>query len=120
MYEKKIRELFAEARDADRKRAPGFAAIYTRLRSADSHSPTARLRPMILGAAAAGLIAVAWLARDRSVSPSLMTPTIASWQAPTDVLLHTPGSELFGAMPPLGASVLDALLPTSANKGDPQ
>lgn len=120
MDEKGIRQLFAEARDADQKHAPSFGAIYTRLRSGDRHSPIVSLRPVILGAAAASLIAAAWLGRERSVSPSVLTPTIASWKAPTDILLHTPGSELLGVMPPLGASVLDALLPTFPDKGDPQ
>ena len=36
---------------------------------------------------------------------------------PTDVLLRTPGSELLGAMPALGSSVLDTMIPTPSNRG---
>ena len=32
-------------------------------------------------------------------------------RAPTDVFLPTPGGELLGAMPALGASVLDTMIP---------
>ena len=76
-----------------------------------------RVRPLVIGAAAAVVIAAVWLANARSFSPHTVTPTIATWRAPTDVLLRTPGSELLGIMPALGASVLDKMISTPTNRG---
>jgi hypothetical protein len=79
-----------------------------------------RVRPLVIGAAAAVVIAAVWVANARSFSPHTATPTIAAiaaWRAPTDVLLRTPGSELLGEMPALGASVLDKMILTPTNRG---
>jgi hypothetical protein len=35
----------------------------------------------------------------------------------TDVLLQTPGSELLSAMPALGTSILDEMIPVPSNRG---
>jgi hypothetical protein len=75
------------------------------------------LRPLVLAAAAVVVIAALSLAYGRSVTPSTTTPPIATWRAPTDVLLQTPGSELLADMPALGASVLDKMIPTTSNRG---
>jgi hypothetical protein len=116
MDESDIRRRFARLREADQERAPSFARIYER---AHAHRPpraTLRARTLVVGAAAMVAIATVWLARTRSVTSEL-TPTIMTWSAPTDVLLRTPGRELLGVMPALGASVLDAMIPTSSIKG---
>jgi hypothetical protein len=117
MDENEIRQRFARLRDSDRERAPGFAQIYARARSRRSWRTMLRVRPLVIGAAAAVVIAAVWLANSRSVSPSTTTPAIASWRAPTDILLRTPGSEVLGAMPALGASVLDKMILTPTNRG---
>jgi hypothetical protein len=65
---------------------------------------------------AAVAVAAIWLGRTRSFSPDV-APTITTWRAPTDVLLRIPGSELLGAMPALGTSVLDTMIPTPSKKG---
>jgi hypothetical protein len=117
MDESELRRRFAQLREADRERAPSFARIYSLARARRSWRATLRVRPLVIGAAAAVAIAAVWLAHARSFSPSAVTPTIATWRAPTDVLLRTPGSELLGAMPALGASVLDTMIPTPSKRG---
>jgi hypothetical protein len=115
--ENELRRRFAQLREADRDRAPGFTQTYGRARAPKSGRATLRVRPLVLGAAAAVAMAVVWLAETRSFSPSAATPTVATWRAPTDVLLQTPGSELLGEMPALGRSILDEMIPIPSNKG---
>ena len=117
MDETEIRRRFAELREADRVRAPGFAQIYGRARSRGSWVATHHVRPYVIGAAAAIAIIAFSLAHSRSLSHSAATPAIATWRAPTDVLLRTPGSELLGTMPALSKSVLDKMIPTPSNRG---
>jgi hypothetical protein len=120
MDETEIRQRFAQLREDDRESAPGFAQIYGRGRARRRLAVMPRVRPLVIGAAAAVVIAAVWLANARSVSRSTTTPTIATiaaWRAPTDILLRTPGSELLGAMPALGASVLDKIISTPSNRG---
>ena len=123
MDENELRRRFAELREADQERAPGFAHIYgraqarARARARQSWRATRRVRPLVIGAAAAVALAAIGLTYSRSVSPSAVAPEIVTWRAPTDVLLRTPGSELLGAMPALGASVLDKMIHTPSEKG---
>ena len=115
--ETEIRQRFAQLREADRESASSFAQIYSRGRARRRLGAMPRVRPLVLAAAAAVVIAAVWVANARSISRSTTTPTIATWRAPTDVLLRTPGSELLGAMPALGASVLDKMISTPSNRG---
>jgi hypothetical protein len=117
MDDREIRHRFAELRESDRVRAPSFAETYVRARSRQSRRAILRVRPLLIGAVAAVAIATVWLAYSRSFSTSTATATIATWRAPTDVLLRTPGSELLGTMPALNKSVLDKMIPTPSNKG---
>ena len=118
MDESELRHRFTQLREADRERAPSFAETYVRSRSRQSRSAIQRVRPLaIIAAAAAVLIVATWQANTRSFSPSTATPTIATWRAPTDALLRTPGSELLGTMPALNKSVLDKMIPPPSNKG---
>jgi hypothetical protein len=113
MDEKEIRQRFAQLRESDRERAPSFAHTYARAQSRGSWRLNQRVRPLaIIAAAAAILIVATWQANIRSFSPSTATPTIATWRAPTDILLQTPGSELLAAIPALNKSVLDKMIPT--------
>ena len=111
-----LRRRFAHLREADRQRAPSFAQALSHLRARRRWRATLRIRPLMIGAAAA-VVAAVWLASERSFSPPAVTPAIATWRAPTDVFLRTPGHELLGAMPALGASVLDTLIPAPSKKG---
>jgi hypothetical protein len=117
MDESELRRHFARLREADRERAPSFAQTYAGARARRTWRATLRTRPLLIGATAAVAIAAVWLARERLVSPSPVAPTIVAWRAPTDVLLRTPGSELLGAMPALGISVLDTIIPKPSKKG---
>ena len=118
--ESEIRQRFARMREADRERVPSFAQTYARARTRRSLGATVPVRPLAIGAVAAVVIAAVWLGSARSFSSHAVTPTIAAiaaWRAPTDVLLRTPGSELLGAMPALGASVLDKMILSPTNRG---
>lgn len=115
--ENEIRRRFAQLREADREHAPGFAKTYERARTRSSSRAMRRVRPLVIGAAAAVVIAAIWLASARSFSHPAATATIANWRAPTDVLLKTPGSELLGAMPSLSESVLDKMISLPSNRG---
>jgi hypothetical protein len=118
MSEGELRRSFARMRDADRQRAPSFAQISESARTRTRRRATLRVRPLVIGAAAVVLIAAVWLkGHERSLSPSVTVPAIGTWRAPTDVLLRTPGIEMLGAMPALGASVLDKMIPTPSNRG---
>jgi hypothetical protein len=120
MDETEIRQRFAQLREDDRESVPDFAQIYGRGRARRRLGAMPRVRPFVIAAAASVVIAAIWLANARSFSRSTTTPTIATiaaWRAPSDVLLRTPGSELLGAMPALGASVLDKIISTPSNRG---
>ena len=115
--ESELRRRFAQLRDADRERAPSFAQMYERARPRRSWREALRVGPLMIVTAAAVVIAAVWLTHGRSFTPRAFTPAIATWRAPTDALLQTPGSELLGAMPALSKSVLDKMIPTPSNRG---
>jgi hypothetical protein len=117
MDDTEIRQRFARLREADQESAPSFAQTYGRARARRSLRATRRVRPLVIATAAAVVIAAIGLAYARSLSPSAATPEIATWRAPTDVLLRIPGSELLGEMPALGTSVLDTMIPKPSNRG---
>jgi len=115
--ENELRRQFTDLREADKDHAPAFAQTYGRARARTRLRRTRRVRPLVLAAAAVVVIAALSLAYGRSSTPSTTTPAIATWRAPTDVLLQTPGSELLGVMPALSKSILDEMIPTPSNKG---
>ena len=117
MDDSEIRQRFAQLREADQESAPSFAQTYGRARARRSLRATQPVRRVAIAAAAAVVIGAIGLAYARSSSPSAAMPEIATWRAPTDVLLRTPGSELLGEMPALGASVLDTMIPKPSNRG---
>jgi hypothetical protein len=117
MDDNELRRQFTELREADKDRAPGFAQIYGRARARARQRSKPRLRPLVVAATAVAVIAALSLAYGRSTTPSTTTPAIATWRAPTDVLLQTPGSELLGVMPALSKSILDEMIPVPSNKG---
>ena len=117
MDEREIRSRFAQLREADQESVPSFAQTYGRVRARRSWRAVWPLRPLAIGAAAVIATAAISLAYSRSLSHSVATSSIATWRAPTDVLLRTPGSELLSAMPALGASVLDTMISKPSNRG---
>ena len=116
MDENELRRRFARLREADQERAPSFVQTYGRAHAQRRSRAALRTRTLVVGAAAAVLLAAVWMNRARSHSPDF-APTITTWSAPTDVLLRIPGSEVLGAMPALGTSVLDTMIPTPSKKG---
>ena len=117
MDDNELRQRFAQLRESDRERAPTFAQTYRRADARRISRVSLRNRALAIGAVAAVLVVAVWMARTSSFVHSGTTPAIATWRAPTDVLLDTPGSELLGEMPALGASVLDKMIPTHSIKG---
>jgi hypothetical protein len=117
MDDSELRRRFEQLRDADRDRVPGFAQMSDRASMRRRLRVPPRLRPLVIGAAAAVAILSIFQVRGRSFTPSAGTPAITTWRAPTDVFLTAPGIELLGSMPTLSASVLDKMIPTPSNKG---
>jgi len=117
MDENEIRRRFAQLRESDRVRAPSFAQIYGHTRARRSSRAAPRVRPLLIDALVAAVASAVFAWHSQSSSPSTPRETIATWRAPTDILLRTPGSELLGTMPALGASVLDKIISTPSNKG---
>ena len=121
MDESELRRRFAQLREADLEHAPSFAQTSQTYRGRRQRPPSwramLRAHPILIGAAAAVLITAIWQEYSRSFSPSPTAPGIATWRAPTDVLLRTPGSDLLGEMPTLGASVLDTMIPKPSSRG---
>ena len=117
MDENEIRQRFTRLRDSDRVGAPSFAQIYGHTGARRSSRATPRVRPLLIDALVAVVAGAVFVWHSQSSSPSTARETIATWRAPTDILLRTPGSELLGTMPALGASVLDKMIPTPSNKG---
>lgn len=117
MDDSDLRRRFTQLREADRERTPTFAQTHQRARARSASRVSMFVRPLAIGAVATVLFATVWIARGRPFSHSERAPEIATWRAPTDVLLDTPGSELLGVMPALGASVLDKMIPTHSMTG---
>jgi hypothetical protein len=117
MDDNELRRQFTELREADRDRTPAFGPIYGRARARTRLRRTPGVRPLVLAAAAVVVIVALSLAYGRSTTPSTTTPAIATWRAPTDILLQTPGSELLGEMPALSKSILDEMIPIPSNRG---
>jgi hypothetical protein len=117
MDESELRRSFEQLREADRDRVPGFAQISERARTRRRLRVPPRLRPLVIGVAAAVAILSIFQVRGHSFTPPVATPAITTWRAPTDIFLTAPGSELLGSVPTLGASVLDKMIPTPSNKG---
>ncbi len=122
-----LRKFFQEAREADETSAPDFQRI--RRRAAGGQATSRRLRWGLIALPAAAALAVALgllVAGRGSDTPSRETvPSEVSalaldeWTAPTDFLLETPGRELLGSFPPIGASIPEVSVtdPSTKPKG---
>jgi hypothetical protein len=117
MDESELRQRFERLREVDTERLPSFAQTYARARARRRLPAALRMRPVMIGAAAVVVIAAVLLGRGRSLSSSAAAPAITTWRAPTDVFLRAPGTELLSALPKLGTSVLDKIIPTPSQKG---
>ena len=120
MTEPKDRDLearFAELRAHDAREAPPFESVRRRPPERRAAFPW----KWVALAAAAVVLVVGGLTLGRGGSRGTPQPAhpLASWRAPSEVLLETPARELFGPPMPVGASVIDRFIPqTSVFKGD--
>ena len=91
-----LRKQFQALRATEAGSAPAFEVSMRPAR--------VRRRPWLrLGVATAAAAAVVWFFATRdSSSPYPIDTATASWSAPTDFLLHTPGSDLLTGLPRVG------------------
>ena len=130
MDDSDLRKLFREAREADESSAPDFRRI--RQRGAGGHVTPRRLRWGLIALPAATALAVGLGllmagrgsdAPSREAVPSEVSEasalTLDDWTAPTDFLLETPGRELLGSIPPIGADIPEVSVtnPSTTPKG---
>lgn len=101
--DREIARLFRETRRSDESSVPGFRQVLSRARGARRSSLPPRLRAAVsLLVAAVALIAVLLLRRGPSApADSERTASLSEWRAATDVLLRTPGADLFASVPAL-------------------
>ena len=104
-----LRERFARLREYERARAGSFLRV--RARSSRERHWTLSLRVVLSAAAVVALAFVtATSLSDRGGSSSLPGSSgntlaalpVGSWDAPTDFLLETPGTQLLNSMPSIG------------------
>jgi hypothetical protein len=95
-----LHERFASLRGEDGARTPRFERVLLRTRS------TQRYGAWAIGATAAILVAAIGVFVYRASlvpsRPPSAAPMLASWHAPTDFLLKTPGIDLLRAVPRIG------------------
>ena len=125
--DREIARLFVEQRRADEASAPALRELLARPNS--SRTPWKRGIGRIALAAAAAAAATAGVLLLRPVhlrdgGPGAELPPaasqLASWKAPTDALLRTPGSELWTRIPILvsrSSPLADPAHPVETTKG---
>lgn len=101
-----LEQAFAALRRQEQRDGPAFASVW---QAAGRPRRSRRVRPFVLAAAAAPVVAAAllaaWLIRPGGPAPShpaAGAPTLSAWRPATDFLLRTPGREILGETPPLG------------------
>lgn len=127
MDDSDLRKLFQEAREADEAFAPDFERI--RRRGAEGQATSRHLSWGLIALPAAAALAVGlgllvagrgsdMLSRE-AVPSEVSALTLDEWTAPTDFLLETPGRELLGSFPPIGASIPEVSVtdPSTKPKG---
>jgi hypothetical protein len=105
--DREIARLFAEQRRADEASAPALPELMSRPHRMRMSRKRSLARIALIGATAAAIATVILLrpARSRDGGQDAALPPaaaqLASWKAPTDSLLRTPGSELWTRVPVL-------------------
>ncbi len=124
--DREIARLFDEERRADEASAPALRELLARPNSRRTSWKRGIGRIALATAAAAAATAGVLLLRPahhRDGGPVTEPPAasqLASWKAPTDALLRTPGSELWTRVPILvsrSSPVLDPAHPAQTTKG---
>jgi hypothetical protein len=112
----RLQALFGDLRDDDRRGAIPFGEYERRIRR--GRRPRVRvLRIAVAASVLAGAVLLAPRAIHRP-APTLPVEAITAWRAPSDALLVSANGGLFGSMPALGASSLDAFIPTHSTPGE--
>jgi len=118
--ERDLAARFQRLRDEDDSHAPLFRTLYDAARRKDS-LPRRRFF-MLIAAAATIPVVVAVVVLRRPAGPARFLPeadanAIAAWTSPTESLLDTPGSELYGEAPaiaePIPEWIFDSNAPSS-------
>ena len=120
-----LRGLFRDLQTEDRKQAPDFRPLMTRVREEASgsglevHPEKSRVRRFPRRLAWGGSLLVAAAATvlmlvqtqdtsgsefERVVSAFSSDPASGAWQSPTDGLLDVPGKEILSTLPSIGTS----------------
>lgn len=96
----------SEQRRLDEGLAPDFRVLLARPRARASRAP---VRTVLVLAALLLAVGVALRSRSRPPAPAPNNPasmaagSLATWRAPTDFLLETPGSQLWTSPPVFGS-----------------
>jgi hypothetical protein len=111
--EMKLKQLFAELRRQDERRAPSFDATWHSCVARSDVSGGTRIL-LRIGLAAALIIAAVvslsfYLGRKNSQPQTILAVSFAvpDWPSPTDVWLKTPGEEFLKTLPRLGLTALE-------------
>lgn len=106
--DRELGRMFREVRHADEASAPGFRQILARGRTDRGSSRQPRLLAAVAVALTA-MVIIGVLLWKRPPVTQAPEPSIAlgDWRAATDVLLRTPGGELFDSVPALPGPVPD-------------
>ena len=104
--EREMARLFEDARRVDESLAPPFREVLARRRSREAQRRWLLWRPALLAVTVVLIVAALQLTRAaRPTAHETALPAaaraIASWKAPTDVFLQTPGSDLLSRSPVL-------------------
>jgi hypothetical protein len=94
-----LRGAFAALREEDARAAGSFASLVARPRTVAARAPLAPVLGAALAAAAVLAALAVSLVPRRGFQASAAPVSIASWTAPTDFLLRTPGIEVLGSVP---------------------
>ncbi|MDQ6894015.1 MAG: hypothetical protein M3167_15190 [Acidobacteriota bacterium] len=107
--DRELARRFEELRTADELGTPSFRGVLGR--APRGASIRGRRFALVLGAAAAAAVLAVVLLRPAGepAGPSAAIPAaaITEWKSPTDSLLETPGSELYGEPPPAAQPIPD-------------
>ena len=112
--EKRIKDLFDELKEEDKRLAPSFAKVWgaAASRGEKSHHPRRALRTAV---AAATLIVVIGFAvifyrqssRPRTPPTAESAMLLSEWRSPTDFLLRSPKDQFMKTVPRLGESLFE-------------
>ncbi|HEX6627609.1 MAG TPA: hypothetical protein VF105_06630 [Gemmatimonadaceae bacterium] len=121
MNDRKLGNEFDALRESDRQSAPGFETIWSRVKSAEeidvSDTPPTTWWIPLAASVIIGALLLFGTMRQQPLSPKQpgITPSITTWQSPTDELLRTTGQTM-PAPASIFSSVLDGVAPVSRSR----